>query len=39
MNKTQQLMTWLPCTVVQVVHCTKVPVRKGAYAEIQFIFH
>lgn len=34
MNKTQQLMTGLPPrTVLQVVHCTKVPVREGAQDE------
>lgn len=29
-NKTKQLMTGLLCTVVQVVHCMKFPVGKGA---------
>lgn len=34
-NKTEQTMTGLLGTVVQVVHCIKVPVKKGASAEIQ----
>lgn len=40
MNKTQQLTTGLPCTILHVVHCTKEPVRKKTTGQnLQFIPH